>query len=1165
MSVNIGIIASAYRRTVTPPVVNPTISGGSRSFIVPQTLVLENLNVGSTDGAGAVTGVLWEQISGPAAAIVNPQSNVTAVSAMTAGTYVFKLTINTATSTSSTTATITASNPTGTKYYVDSVSGSDSNNGTSPSTPWQTITKVNNNMSGMSDGSIIHFKRGGTYNDATLVMGKSGTATQSMIFTAYGSGAKPIISSLTTISSWSTAGMPANVYESTSTVNSASDLNMVVINNNNTPAGRMPKNGYWNIDSTDGLSVTSSSIVTNWTGGQIVLKKSRQIMDKFVISSRVGTTLNFANAGENISAGWGFFIQNHTSTLSQVNDWAYVGNKLRVYSTTTPSGVRVPSRENLVDLNGKEFIIFDNINFQGCNGDAFDVTQTGAEANIIISQCDFKYIGKSAIFGYPTLNQLSVVACSFDSCNNNAINVDQSTNTYITLSTFNQIGHYAGMGGNNTDSYCGIVAYGDKTDVNYNIVTNVGFMGIKWDGNASRVRSNVVNTTNYIKDDGGGIYLNTTLNGPIYQRFTTRYVTNNVVLNTVGTLIGNGDGDSNAVTFGIHNNGASPDVNYFDNTIHTARYGLFINNGHDLNITGNTVYNCSRNLHFLKYNSVPISGITLTRNTSVAVSGGSDSIGQYAAYFEPGNTSMPSDFVSNNNIFARPYDETNGWIWYDFGGSGDTNRYVSLNGWKTASGKDANSISSPITVDSVSKIRVEINTAFTPYNVSLGTSTYKDMSGNTKTGSITLRPLSSNIYLDTTTTTIPTANYYMAPNGSDSNSGTINSPFRTVEKLFSMLSPGQLGYVRGGLYNTTKSASASIHFSLENKSGTAGNLIKIHAYPGETPIFSMSAITPTNTDPTAMMIRNTNYLHLKGIRVTGLKQHTGGNGISRGIQLENASNNILEIIELDNIGGYGFIFDNGANNNYILNCDAHHMDDRYSNPDPYGGSNGFQATGGSTASGNTFEGCRAWLISDDGFDFYKTDGIATFKNCWAFWNGYMPGFTIAGDGCGFKLGPAAAYPSASSTAVHTTPRKVLINCMAFENRQIGFNQNNGDMGYTVYNCTAYKNGDSSNGYGFMWDFITPKPTCDFKNNVAYQNKYARRGSETDGTTNSWNFGFTINDSDFLSVSSVGVDGPRQADGSLPYLNYLRPSAGSRLRNVATNISGTTDIGAYQYI
>ena len=77
-----------------------------------------------------------------------------------------------------------------TNYYVDSVNGSDSNSGTSESSPWRTLAPVH--AHDFLPGDTIHLRRGSTW-DSGLVIDDSGTEGSPIIFTSYGSGAKPII------------------------------------------------------------------------------------------------------------------------------------------------------------------------------------------------------------------------------------------------------------------------------------------------------------------------------------------------------------------------------------------------------------------------------------------------------------------------------------------------------------------------------------------------------------------------------------------------------------------------------------------------------------------------------------------------------------------------------------------------------------------------------------------------------------------------------------------------------------------------------------------------------------------------------------------------------------------------------------------------------------
>jgi hypothetical protein len=69
---------------------------------------------------------------------------------------------------------------------------------------------------------------------------------------------------------------------------------------------------------------------------------------------------------------------------------------------------------------------------------------------------------------------------------------------------------------------------------------------------------------------------------------------------------------------------------------------------------------------------------------------------------------------------------------------------------------------------------------------------------------------------------------YGSPSGSDSGAGTLASPYLTVEKLETSLSPGQTGCLEAGTYGNTST------WSDLTSSGTSGSQITLTAAPGQT-------------------------------------------------------------------------------------------------------------------------------------------------------------------------------------------------------------------------------------------------------------------------------------------------------------------------------------------
>lgn len=404
--------------------------------------------------------------------------------------------------------------------------------------------------------------------------------------------------------------------------------------------------------------------------------------------------------------------------------------------------------------------------------------------------------------------------------------------------------------------------------------------------------------------------------------------------------------------------------------------------------------------------------------------------------------------------------------------------------------------------------------------------------------------------------------YYVSASGSDANDGLSTiTPFRNWQKLTDVLVAGDVGYIRGGTYVPTTAMSSYIHCEWQDLDGTSASPITITNYPGESPVYDFTGYVTTRVDGTeAVYLRNSEYVIITGLRITGFDQIGTGTGVSRGFIIDNSPNCVFNRIEIDHMGGIGFYTGTGSHNAYFLNCDSHHNADPFSTP-AYGGSDGFTSAS-SDVTNITYDGCRAWWNSDDGFDQFGTDGVNIFRNCWSFWNGFIPGgFSTGGDGEGWKLGPTNTVPKVSTT-------RLLYNCLSFENRQRGFSMNTAQTQMYIVNCIAYKNGGL--GFWFAWYSGYAQP---FYNNTSYDNTagdFDESGGNVGGSNNSWDGGApTITDADFLSVSSTGMDGARNGDGSLPGLSFLRLAATSDLINAGVNINlpfcGTApDLGPYEF-
>ncbi len=268
--------------------------------------------------------------------------------------------------------------------------------------------------------------------------------------------------------------------------------------------------------------------------------------------------------------------------------------------------------------------------------------------------------------------------------------------------------------------------------------------------------------------------------------------------------------------------------------------------------------------------------------------------------------------------------------------------------------------------------------------------------------------------------------WYVAVDGSDDNPGTEAEPFATLGRAQQAASPGDTVLVRGGVY-AFSSGTVGVAFT---KAGTADNPIRYFAYAGETPIFDLSGINNPSGRVTGFDI-TANYIHIRGMEVTGVPQYQGGQD-SWGVRIR-GNGNVLELLNVHHNEAPGIFITSGSDN-LILNCDSHHNYDVLENG---GSGDGFGCH--STGAGNVIRGCRGYDNSDDGFDFINAPGACTVEDSWAFRNGYVPDTnTAAGNGAGFKAGGYGLDPGDFPAQI---PRHVVKRCVAWGNRSQGFYAN----------------------------------------------------------------------------------------------------------------------------
>jgi hypothetical protein len=375
------------------------------------------------------------------------------------------------------------------------------------------------------------------------------------------------------------------------------------------------------------------------------------------------------------------------------------------------------------------------------------------------------------------------------------------------------------------------------------------------------------------------------------------------------------------------------------------------------------------------------------------------------------------------------------------------------------------------------------------------------------------------------------AQIYVSPAGADSNSGSFEQPFLTINKALSIAGPDSIVYLRGGTYSPIAAAEMS-------DNGSADHYIKVWAYPGEYPIIDYSQEI-SSTDGIKI---SGSFYHLKGIE----EKNARHNGI-----YITGNNNIVEYCRIHDNGNTGLHMRHGASNNLILNCDSY-----YNYDPPIGGNaDGFSAKW-EVGTGNIFRGCRSFNNSDDGWDLWMGQNPVTIESCWAFRNGVDSWHSgqLNGNGNGFKLG------GSNVPASH-----VVKNCVAFDNAGNGgrgFDENNNLAGQTIYNCTSFRN----KGGNYIFANTLTQGQHDIRNCISIQGGVYILSPAY--TSDSWTIGYSVTDTDFLSLDTSLALVARTADGYLPVTDLFRLAPGSSLIDAGGDVGipfkgNAPDLGAFE--
>ena len=354
---------------------------------------------------------------------------------------------------------------------------------------------------------------------------------------------------------------------------------------------------------------------------------------------------------------------------------------------------------------------------------------------------------------------------------------------------------------------------------------------------------------------------------------------------------------------------------------------------------------------------------------------------------------------------------------------------------------------------------------------------------------------------------LPPATMFVSPDGSDANSGrSEDAPLRTVTRAAQLVQPGDVVYLRGGVY------PIQVAF---RRSGTQDAPIVWASYPGEWAVFDGSDRTPVES-PDRVWVDGASWNVFVNFEVR--------NGPRQGIYVRDSSDNVFHGLVTHGHHGSGVQNVNSDRNRYEYLVTHDNFDEFH-----VAGQAGQDADGIglSSGDGNVIYRVVSFANSDDGIDAWRSTNTLIDESI-----SFQNGRGSHGNGNGVKAGGAG---EANYTIVRNT--------IAFGNRASGFTQNSGRY-------VQFLNNSAIGNAGY--DFVA-YDTATLRNNLALSGTVSI-ASSADDTHNSWN----------LALVDAGLV---SSDPSEP--GFLALAAGSPAIDAGTSVAlpyagSAPDLGALPY-
>jgi hypothetical protein len=592
-------------------------------------------------------------------------------------------------------------------YYFSSKNGHDSNNGTSSSSPWQTIEKVNQLVPKLKAGDFVYFERGSEWDNVNIdIQNIAGSNSQKIKFTSYGSGAQPRFKGSKVVTSFDQSGNIWHKNESALPVYNQSSairaIPFVYINGKGYDCSRYPNTGYLYTYTTGTKSnlydATQNWGTDYWKNGMVAVRNVNWRWATRKISSNNSSTLYFDDMDRSYEReNSPYLIRNHINACDLNGEWAQQNESLWIYwnGNLNSQKVEVPVIQTVFNINNSSYLVFEDLKIE--RAVVYGMHISGS--NVAVINCTISDAGGMLIYA-ENHSVVSTTSSSFTGGKRGGVFYDFSHGT-ISKNNFKKM-YFDGV--DNTEFTYGACIASWRSDgrfySEYNRMDsiNLGY-NMHWSNDSVWIQRNYITNFGFNLRDAAAIYFGADFTGP-YDG-STKFVNNNILINAISDFV-----------HGIYIDSNSNYVKCDSNTIANTNLAVFIHVSQNNDLTHSNIVNPAKGMTVYAWNQAIRldeysywnggEGTTVTNNK---ITNNTVVLGETpdeTAVFTLDLSNMGSNTINNNN-YIDPFATDD--VLFGICQNYSAYNFYNLSQWKSTTGKDASSA---------------YNTTNYPYSASLG-------------------------------------------------------------------------------------------------------------------------------------------------------------------------------------------------------------------------------------------------------------------------------------------------------------------------------------------------------------------------------------------------------------------------------------------------------------